>query len=876
MKLRLARSSPPVALVVALTAAVVIARREGTPRSPPIPAPAPPTAASARAVPAPLASVAERLAAHPDRLRAELPRLDRAYPGFRKACWRSLPSPYARSSPLPRRALSIVALPSSRELGQKAEQASGWREDERTWNMSQASFELRESFVAPPPGTLRYRVRLPEGGRLEVGTAAVALPASSVTFEVAVRAASGERAVVDQSRVSAGEPTAWHERVVDLSRFSGEEVELELVTTTRYTGDDPPTALWGTPTIVGRGPAPVPYSVLWIVVDALRPDVLAALHTPELDAARAAAALPPKEAWLPAMPTVAPNLDALAARGVSFADATSAATWTRPGTIALLAGARSTELGLDATPWVLPESTIQQFYSRRPPLVPLVLGGLGVRVEGFVNNFFLAGYARVGVDAGFPRLVDHRHETLDTRRIVRDAVAFLEARKDERTFAFVNLNSPHNPYDPPDRCLARVPPPPLGPRDPTVRKYLAEISKDDEAVGELLAALDRTGARERTLVVVTADHGETLSEDHDWLVHGLGKGQGSTRFRHANAMFDETTRVPLVLSLPGVLPEGRVVRAPVSTIDLAPTVLSVLGVPAPPRMTGVDLTPLARGADGPRDRPIVTEGRAARSVRVGRYRYVERDPAAREVSGPTLGHHVWREELYDLEADPGERRNVVADLPDVASRLREELGAALATSTTFDTKDSEALAATRHVRRPAGEPLRVRLRFVGAGRARRFALRGSLPAPEPGAPEPTVRGTVVAAEPEALRVDGRAFDLSLTSLPDAQVGVDLELSPSTAPLTWEVSLDDAPIPPELMFAGRYGLSLPALAAGLVGADARAFAVGEAVPRIDPRGDLGVFVVVAPGDVSVVDGARDEALQEMRGLLEAWGYAKTAK
>ncbi len=866
-------AAPLIAVLVGFAA--FTARREGTPRTPPLPIPssAPSPAPSASG---PLVSRVERLADHLDRVRLEVPRLARAHEAFRKASWRSFPSPYARSAGVPRRALSVVGLPSTREVDQKAEQAHGWREDERTWNMSQASFDLREAFIAPPPSTIRYRARVPEGGKLEVATAAVALPAAAMVFEVAVVPSGAARVIVDRSRVSAGDAPGWHDRSIDLSRFAGLDVELELVATTTYTGDVPPTAMWGTPTLLGRGPAPVPASVLWIVVDALRPDVLESSHSPELDAARASAPLAPKEAWLPAMPTVAPNLDALARRGVAFADATSAATWTRPGTVALLAGARSTELGLDTLPWVLPDATIQHFYAQAPPLVTLALRRADVRVEGFVNNFFLAGYARVGVDAGFSRLVDHRHETLDTRRIVRDAVESIGAHAGERTFTFVNLNSPHNPYDPPERCLARVPPPPLGPTEPNVRKYLAEISKDDEAIGELMAAVDRAGARERTLIVVTADHGETLSEDHDWLVMGLGKGQGSTRFRHANAMFDETTRVPLVMSLPGNLPEGVVVRAPVSTIDVAPTVLSLLGLPRPRRMTGEDLSSLARGGAGRRDRPIMSEGRGARSLRVGRYRYVERDPIARELTGAPGGHRVWREELYDLDADPGERRNVAAELPDVAARLREALGAALSTSTTHDTKDSEALAGSRHVRRPTGEPLRVRVRFVGAGKARRFVLRGSLPAPESGAPTPTVTGNVIGAEPEALRLDGREFDAALTTLPDGLVGLDLQISPSTTPVSWELSLDDAPLPASLVFGGAYGLSIEPLATGLVLPDARAFAVGAGLPRLEPRLDLGAFIVIAPGDVSVVDGRSDDAMQEMRGLLESWGYAKTTK
>jgi arylsulfatase A-like enzyme len=702
-----------------------------------------------------------------------------------------------------------------------------------------------------------------------VAPTVLALPAASVTFEVAVRE-PGARTVVDSLKITAGETPAWHDRRVDLARWEGRDVEIELRTTTSFQGD-PPAALWASPALIGRGPPPIPYSVLWIVIDAMRPDVLAAWHDDARDKAIFDAEVPPLDAWLRAMPTVAPNIDGLARRGVAFVDASSAATWTRPGTMALLSGARSSELGLDTTPWILPGATIARFYALDPPLLPLLVRKEGVRAAGFVNNFFLTGYARAGIDPGLPEMVDHRDESLDTDRIVKDALRFLDERRDERFFAFVNLNSPHNPYEPEPRFLKQVPKRPLGPTEPAIRAYLGEIAKDDAAVGRLVAKLDALGLRERTLVVVTADHGETLSAEHDVKVQGLGEGGGSTRFRHANAMWDETVRVPIVMSLPGRLPEGARVTSPVSTLDIAPTIVDLLGIPRPRTMHGTSLVAAASGGTLDAMRPIVSEGRGTRSVRVGPLRYVERDPNADHLTSPTTGLRVAREELFDLSRDPGERRDVSRERPDDLAKMREHLALALATSTANDARASAALAGSRQLPAEAGPAGRVRLRFVGAGAARRVTFTARIDGGELG----KLVATPVDLDPASVRVVDGGVDVALTTATDGVLGIDLSVVPASARIRWEIRFDDELVQPSRVHAGRFGLAFPRLAAGMLDPETAVAATTRDLPAIDPRRDLGVFIVRDPGadTASAVDES-GEAASEMKQLLESWGYAKT--
>jgi arylsulfatase A-like enzyme len=90
---------------------------------------------------------------------------------------------------------------------------------------------------------------------------------------------------------------------------------------------------------------------------------------------------------------------------------------------------------------------------------------------------------------------------------------------------------------------------------------MAEAAKDDEAVGALMDTLKELSLLERTIVVLTADHGETLSAAHG----GVGLDKMQIRYHHAVSNFEETTRIPILIVAPGLLPPGKTVKARVRT-----------------------------------------------------------------------------------------------------------------------------------------------------------------------------------------------------------------------------------------------------------------------------------------------------------------------
>lgn len=808
----------------------------------------------------------------------QVPSLSAAQP-YMTPYWRKMRAPWANLSGAAAQLGLTLAIRTSRgqekQLAVPTQTGDTWVPQARIWNMNEGSFDQRECIFAPTPAALSFRLNVPPRARLRLSPAVLTPIPLTTVFDVSVLDSGGGEQSLKHLRVASADARKWIDLDLDLAPWAGHDVTIVLRTSTdapqpdekRWTlplADEPSPdggvesappvppmslALWGDPVLVAEQPTRVPYNVLWFVVDALRPDVVASLHDPAEDAAKLAAPRPPLDALLPAIPGLVPNIDRLVARGVRFTHAWSAATWTRAGTLAMFSGERSSELGIDTRDWVLPAEAVAHYYRPEPPLLSLLLRRVGADATAFVNNFFMAGYVPVGVDMGFERVTDHRYRTRDTDAIAADTLAWLDAHRSDRFFLVVNTNSPHEPYDPPKELLASIPRPPAGPRDAQVRAYMAEAAKDDAAIGRILDAVEALGLTKSTLVVLTADHGETLSSAHD----AVGFEDMPMRFHHAIGNFEETTRIPIVMALPGVLDGGRTVADRVRNIDIAPTVLEVEGLEADPRMSGKSLMPLVRGEKEPQPRVVVSEGRGARGILWDRWHLV-----VHEDSG--------EDELYDLQDDPGERHDL-ARRPgnrDVVAELRARLAAALANVRAADAKDPSG---------PVAAPV-VHMLFAGAGQAHR--VTGTVSAGD-GKHGVTLHVSPVGVAGDVVHVDGPSATFALSTAPDALVGLDVRVDPPAAPVSWKLYLDDAPWPAGATYAGPFGLPAVASRTGIAGDDARAEVYAAGAPLIDPSRDLGVFVTrdrpqAAPGSAAEGAPASKAALSEMQQVLQQWGYA----
>jgi len=214
-------------------------------------------------------------------------------------------------------------------------------------------------------------------------------------------------------------------------------------------------------------------------------------------------------------------------------------------------------------------------------------------------------------------------------------------------------------------------------------RYAGEVTYVDSALGALRAELEDLGLADRTIVVVTADHGEGLGEHGIWFNHEI--------------LQEQHLRVPLVIWAPGRVAPGRD-PAPVDGLDVAPTLLALAGVPAPPSLHGRDLLSAGR-----QPRPLVAEGASGRQVAIldDGWRLV------RTLQPMAIGDDYERQpgdvELYERTSDPGETRNRAADETARVQALSAALQARIAVPRTpppaggVQRETSEALRALGYV-----------------------------------------------------------------------------------------------------------------------------------------------------------------------------------
>jgi arylsulfatase A-like enzyme len=248
---------------------------------------------------------------------------------------------------------------------------------------------------------------------------------------------------------------------------------------------------------------------------------------------------------------------------------------------------------------------------------------------------------------------------------------------------WAHLYDPHRPYDAPE---------PFG-TSYAHNPYVGEIAYADAQIGRLLGVLERRGWLDRTLVIVVADHGESLGA-HGERDHGI-------------FIYEDVLRVPLIVRAPGLRP-GRVGEV-VRVTDVMPTVLDVVGVPAPPA-DGVSLADLMHGRRSGLDLEAYAESlyperfgwSALRSIRHGRLKLIQAP----------------RPELYDLWDDPFETRNIYSD----RGASVEALSARLA---MVEPGSDQGRAASRADAPAAVQARLAALGYVSSGAAREAAATPS-------------------------------------------------------------------------------------------------------------------------------------------------------
>jgi tetratricopeptide (TPR) repeat protein len=360
--------------------------------------------------------------------------------------------------------------------------------------------------------------------------------------------------------------------------------------------------------------------VLLITIDTLRADALGAYGNARAET---------------------PWMDRLAAGGVRFTGAHAHSVLTLPSHANIFSGLYPQEHG------VRDNSGFR--YPTELPTLAGVLREHGYRTGAFVSAFPLD--SRFGLDRGFDTYDDSfvdatsRPAFFEQERSGTATVAlaqgWLEAVPDRPSFAWVHLYEPHFPYAPPEPFATRH-------RDDP---YLGDVAAADAALAPLLRPLLAAGDRGDTLVVLTSDHGEALGE-HGEATHGIFAYEG-------------VLAVPLILYQPRLC-APRLVRAPAGHVDLLPTILDVLSLPVPPGLRGRSLLPAAAGQSVDTAAPTYFEALSGQLNRGW---------------APLFGlvQEGWKyidlpiPELYELNRDPSEGRNLATAEPQRLAAMRNTL-----------------------------------------------------------------------------------------------------------------------------------------------------------------------------------------------------------
>jgi arylsulfatase A-like enzyme len=383
--------------------------------------------------------------------------------------------------------------------------------------------------------------------------------------------------------------------------------------------------------------------------------------------------------------THTPHLDGLATEGVVFKQAYAPSPWTQPSVGSLFTAVMPSHHGL---------KRISDRMRSDLPTLAEILGRLGYTTGGVVSNLLLT--KEFGFDTGFDWYDSSPvggHEAITSDLVTDSAISWLEGRGSSRFFLYAHYFDPHYRYqhhqefdqtsgyegsldaglpiwDLRDQSsqLSRAD------IDYLIGLHREEIAYTDSQVGRLLTRLRELELTERTLVIVTSDHGEEFMR-HGWI-------------GHTRSLYQELLHVPMIISLPGRIAPG-IADEPVSLVDVMPTILEVIGAAKPGKEwegTSLAARLLSRGELSPQ-RPIRGEvsffSDFGRDIEKTTYK-VSLLSRRRKVIHDLVSN-TW--ELYDLETDPEELHNLIGQGDAFEAQLVSQLKQWEATRADQGSKD---------------------------------------------------------------------------------------------------------------------------------------------------------------------------------------------
>lgn len=501
----------------------------------------------------------------------------------------------------------------------------------------------RPALLARTPTTLTYYVDVPEHAHLVFGVGTDST-ATGATARVRVQAEGGQAQELWTGSVG----QRWSDQSLDLSSFAGEVVRIDL----QAEGGDATRVAWSAPSIMLDPPeqaaATEPaQNVIVLLIDTLRASKL--------------------RAYNPQSRVRTPILDGIVEHGTLFERAHSQENWTKPSVASVLTGLTPSTHRAITTEARLPASA---------ELVSETYDAAGFDTASFLANGYVSD--RFGFDQGWDHYTNMIREGRSTEAedVFREAGDWIEQHHSGRFFVYIQTIDPHVPYDPPAEFLqmydartdyaGQVRPRQTGDllerakgNNPAVvfdesdltrltALHDGEISYHDRELGRFMERLQTMGVADNTLLVITSDHGEEFRD------HGS--------YGHGHSVYQELIQVPLIFHRPGLVPEGRRIAQPVSTMNISQSILELSDVRGLRAAEGRSLVGDMRGQMPSHPALAFTNMLDdKRVVRSRRWKMV--------LSGINA-------KMFDLGTDPGER-NEITDLtrhPIAARFLRIHLG----------------------------------------------------------------------------------------------------------------------------------------------------------------------------------------------------------
>jgi len=516
--------------------------------------------------------------------------------------------------------------------------------------------ESRQAIYFKLNSSLKYKLKIPQNGSLEFSLAVVPKYLKQIerlVFRVKItpQGGSGEKRInINMGKYKYIIPK-FENFKFDLSQFAGKKCSLNFEFDTvdgKFKPEEDKILLaWGSPAIYASR-TPDEWNVILISLDTLRADHLGCYGYGR---------------------DTSPNIDRFAANSAMFINAASCSNWTLPSHLSIFTGLYPTEAGILKGGY-----TNNNFIAENAVTIAEYMRGAGYKTAGFHGGGYVSDF--YGFDKGFDFY--RTAGKSDAAVGVDETLDWIARNGKNKFFVFFHTYEIHGPYTH-DYFLKNSDQNSMSENDKRIAAYDSDIRYTDIQFGRFLAGLKKLGLSDRTILILTSDHGENFSYVNSVINSGM----------HGRTLYESEVKIPLIIGGAGMFNKSRKIRSQVSSADLLPTLCGILDIPLQREVRGIDLQRLIKTDDLPNrivymDAPHLSA--EMRALRSSGFKLIKTAYTIK-TSGKKKINTIW--EFYDLKGDLLEKKNIWS-----AQNTLAQSYSVLLMRITADLKKSAALLRT--------------------------------------------------------------------------------------------------------------------------------------------------------------------------------------